>query len=82
MQLTKWHLAKNPLVDLTSEEIVHSIKELSGWLSKVKVQLPRGKSNCEVDVREWGIGMAAGDDVLLPLFLRTFNYCPSFFFSL
>jgi hypothetical protein len=45
MQLTKLHLAKNPLVDLTSEEIVHSIKELSGWLSKVKVRLPEVKGN-------------------------------------
>jgi hypothetical protein len=35
MQLTKSHLAKKPVVDLTSEEVVHGIKELSGWLSKV-----------------------------------------------
>jgi hypothetical protein len=34
MQLTKSHLVKDPVVDLTSEEIVHFIKELSGWLSK------------------------------------------------
>jgi hypothetical protein len=27
-------LVKEPVVDLTSEEIVHGIEELSGWLSK------------------------------------------------
>jgi hypothetical protein len=44
IQLTKSHLEKKPLVDLTSEEIIHCIKGFSGWLSKVK-------GNREVDVR-------------------------------
>jgi len=49
MQLTKSHLEKDPVVDLTSEEIVHAIKELSGWLSK-------GKSKEEklgTEMEEW-----------------------------
>lgn len=36
MHLTKSHLEKEPVLDLTSEEIVHGIKDLSGWLSKGK----------------------------------------------
>ena len=44
MQLTKSHLEKKPLVDLTSEEIIHCDNGVSEWLSKVK-------DNRKVDVR-------------------------------